>query len=44
MIRDFLQPFLVKSQEKKLEVYIRQLGQIPTNICIDWRLYTAVLY
>ena len=44
LIRDFLKPFLIETQDKKLEVYVRQLGQIPPNICIDQRLYTAVLY
>lgn len=43
-LRDFLKPFLMESQDKKLEVYLRQVGQIPQNLFIDWRLYNVVLY
>jgi hypothetical protein len=44
VVEDFLRPLLNELQNQKIEVWVRQLGVIPQELCIDWGLYMAVLF
>lgn len=44
MISDFLKPFLVQLTDKKIKLYVRQIGPIPDSMCIDTRLYQCILF
>lgn len=43
-IGDFFKPILLQFTEKKIEIYVRELTEIPHNICLDIRLYQLILY
>ena len=44
VIGEFLKAFVAESQDRKIEIQVRQFGNIPEELCVDWRLYKSVLF
>jgi signal transduction histidine kinase len=44
VLKTFLHPFNVPSSERGISLYIEEKNEIPSSVCVDWKIYLQALF